>query len=385
MFLQYAPSGAFLPPFSLHLQRLGFSPSEVAWICATPAFGYLLGALPIGQVADRWVSAERCLSICAAVSGVLLWLLAGLTTSGLAFVVTLTIWLLLAPVLTLGTTITLTHLSDPERYFGRVRLCGTLGWMAAGWLFGYWLSHPAWVQALRETTVEMSDCLRIASVLSFILAGYALTLPHTPPQHRLGAALAPLAAARLLADRNFVVFALGSFGASLTGAIFSQTAPLLLNHLGVPDRWLTPSQTVSQTIEVLSLALLPMLLTRLETRGTMLLGLAVWCASLTAMAQAGSLGLAVPALGGWGVLVCCYLVVGQMYVNSRARGDLRTSSQALLTCINALGLLVGNVLAGWVRAAAEGALAPVFAVAAGIAVFVAVAVLIGFWPNGKRA
>jgi hypothetical protein len=71
-----------------------------------------------------------------------------------------------------------------------------------------------------------------------------------------------------------------------------------------------------------------------------------------------------------------------MYVNSRARGDLRTSSQALLTCINALGLLAGNVLAGWVRAAAGGALEPVFAVAACIAAFVGVVVLIGFWPSG---
>ena len=61
--------------------------------------------------------------------------------------------------------------------------------------------------------------------------------------------------------------------------------------------------------------------------------------------------------------------------------DLRTSSQALLTGINALGLLAGNVLAGWVRDAAGGALAPVFAVAAGVAAFVGVVVLIGFWPK----
>ena len=68
MFLQYAPAGAVLPPFSLHLHRLGFSPAELAWVCATPALGSLVGPLVVGQIADRWVAAERCLLACAAAS-----------------------------------------------------------------------------------------------------------------------------------------------------------------------------------------------------------------------------------------------------------------------------------------------------------------------------
>jgi MFS family permease len=387
MFLLYAPSGAILPPFSLHLKRLGFSPSEVAWVCATQALGYLVGPLVAGQVADRWVSAERCLCACAVASGLVLWLLAGLVAPIPAFLLTLVLWLLMAPAITLGTTITLIHLPIPDRHYGRVRLWGTLGWVAASWLFGHWLDNPAWASPMQtwlragSPRGEMADSIRLAALFSFALAAYALTLPHTPPQHRLGAPLAPLAAARLLGDRNFMVFALGSLGVSLTGAFFSQTAPLLLSHLGVADQWITPAQTVSQSTEVVALLLLPTLLGELRTRGTMLLGLAIWTVSLGALALAGSLKVAVPALGGWGVLVCCYLVVGQVYVNRRARGDLRTSSQALLVCTNALGLLTGNVLAGWVRAEAGGELAPVFAVAAGIAAVVGIVVLLGFWPD----
>jgi MFS family permease len=391
MFLQYAPSGAMLPMLSRHLDRLGFSPSEVAWVCATPAVGYLVGPLIAGQVADRWVSAERCLLACAVVSGLLLWVLAGLTTPVPAFVVNLGVWLLMAPALTLGTTITLTHVHDPAREYGRVRLWGTIGWVTASWLFGGWLANPSLAGPLRSLLrpdapeAELADCLRLASLLSFVLAAYALALPRTPPRHRLGALLAPLAAARLLADRNFLVFALGSLGASLTGAFFSQGVPLRLADLGVPDAWIMPAQTVAQAAEVVSLALLPMLLTRLETRGTMILGLTAWSASLAALALARSVAAAVPALGGWGLVVCCYLVAGQVYVNSRARGDLRTSSQALLTANNALGMLAGNVLAGWVRAAADGSLHVVFAVAAGLAAAFGFVVLIGFWPDGKRA
>jgi MFS family permease len=389
MFLQYAPAGAMLPLFSRHLDRLGFSPSETAWVCATPALGYLVGALVAGQVADRWASAEHCVCACGLAAGLLLWLLAGLATPVAAFVVTLAVWLLMAPAITLGTTITLTHLPDPQRSYGRVRLWGTLGWVAASWLLGHWLANPSWAEPWRAwlhpdaPAGQSADSLRLASALSFVLAAYALTLPPTPPQHRLSAPFAPLAAARLLADRNFLVFAAGSLAVSLTGAFFSQAVPLRLADLGVPDHWITPAQTVSQSTEVLSLALLPMLLTRLETRRTMLLGLTVWTGSLAALALANSVALAVPALGGWGVVVCCYLVAGQVYVNSRARSDLRTSSQALLNATNALGMLAGNVLAGGIRTAAEGALPPVFAVAVAITACAGTVVLFAFWPNGK--
>ena len=44
-------------------------------------------------------------------------------------------------------------------------------------------------------------------------------------------------------------------------------------------------------------------------------------------------------------------------------------------------MLAGNVLAGWVRDAAGGALPPVFGVAAGIAGAALLVVLAGFWPE----
>ena len=323
--------------------------------------GYLVGSLVAGQVADRWASAERCLFACAAASGLLLWLLAGLAAPVPPSSSRWGFWLLMSPAITLGTTITLVHLPvpAPRRYgasaVGDARLGGGelavrtlarqpgVGQPGAGVAApgarrtGNWPTRSAWPRC----------CL-------FALAGYApdaaAHAAAAPPRRPL----APLAAVRLLGDRNFIVFALGSLGASLTGGFFSQAAPLLLSHLGVPDPWITPAQTVSQSTEVVSLLLLPVLLAGLGTRHTMLLGLAVWSVSLGALALARSPEVAIPALGGWGVLVCCYLVAGQVYVNGRAHDDLRTSSQALLVGTNALGMLAGNVLAGWVRAEAGG-------------------------------
>jgi predicted MFS family arabinose efflux permease len=161
-------------------------------------------------------------------------------------------------------------------------------------------------------------------------------------------------------------------------AFNSQGTQLLLQRLGVPDPWLAPVQTLSQTTEVLSLALLPMLHLRLGLRNTMFLGLAAWTLGLSAFAWGGPLWLVIVMLGTWGTCVSCYLVSGQVFVNSRARGDIRTSAQGLLTFVNGLGMLIGNLLAGGIRDQLAGALLPTFAVAAGFMVVVLFVFLSGF-------
>jgi hypothetical protein len=215
-------------------------------------------------------------------------------------------------------------------------------------------------------------------VAAFLLAGYALTLPRTPPQHRLGSLLAPLAALHLLRKRSFAVYLFGSMGVCLTMAFYLQGTQLLLRQLGVRDAWLSPLQTISQSTEVLTLALLPMILLRLDLRGTMRLGLIVWCLGLAAFAVGEPLWLVAVMLGTWGMCVGCYLVVGQVFINSRASGDIRTSAQALYTCVNGVGQLIGYPLAGWVRQQTEGALAPMFTLAAGAQVLVTIVFLLGF-------
>ena len=67
MFLAYGILGPWVPVFSQHLRELGFSPEAVGWASATNAIGALLAPIFWGQVADRWVPAERCIGLCALV------------------------------------------------------------------------------------------------------------------------------------------------------------------------------------------------------------------------------------------------------------------------------------------------------------------------------
>lgn len=349
MFLQYAIPGAFVPWFSVWLEHLQFSPMELAWGCATGAMGSLLAPLLAGQAADRWLAAERCIAGCAAVAGGLLWLLAGLRQPLAVFWTSLALWFFLVPVLTLGVSLTFRQLPHPERDFGRVRLWGTIGWILPGGFLSLWF----W----RSGIADLSDGLRLGGLLAWVLAAYALTLPHTPPLPSaaktwtgLGQMIeAPMRALGLCRQRSFAVFCACSLGLYITIPFSSQMSPLLLQKLGLA-RWELPSVlTIAQWTEVVTLALLPMLLLRLQIRGTMLLGLIAWAGSLTIQGIGQPTGLVIGALALNGICISCYLVAGQLYVNRAAQADIRASAQGLLTFLNGAGLLGGHLLVGLVR------------------------------------
>ena len=393
MFLQWAVPAALLPLYSVRLVReLGFNEWQTGVCCATQAVATVFASLVAGQVADRWFAAQRALAVCAALAGLDLWLLAEATRPVTVFAVTLVFWLLTGPLLLLGTTIGLTHLTDLERNFPPVRLWGTIGWMATVWLVGYVLANPAWLSAclawLRpdDPRAGLADGFRVGGLLALVLAGYALTLPHTPPRPGAGQRLlAPLGALKLLRRRPFAVYAAVMLGACVTFPFTTQNTPLLLEQLGVSKAWLGPTLTLAQAGEVLALALLPMLLLRLGLRGTMLLGLLAWTAALGVLALGRPVGLVVASQGLNGLFIAGFLVAGQVFVNAEAAGDLRASAQGLFNCVNGLGLLAGNLLAGWLRRCAGGALPPTFLVGAVFTAGLLLAFLAGFRQRSAEA
>ncbi|HWG42944.1 MAG TPA: MFS transporter [Gemmataceae bacterium] len=385
MFLLYAPSGAMLPQYSVYLQeQLGFSKMAVAVCCATQALATVCAALLTGHIADRWMSAERLLGVCSLLAGLDLWLLAEQTQQVSVFFTTLVFWLLTGPIWLLGATIGFAHLKHPQRQFGPVRLWGTLGWMAAAWLVGYWFDNPPWLCELvgwlcpQRPRSEMADMLRLGGVLSLMLAAYSLTLPLTPPRPAHDGRPAPLAALQLLRGRAFSIYALCLFGVCVTYPFGTQGTPLLLNQLGVSRAWMPRILTLAQVTEVIVLALLPLLLRRLGVRGTMLTGLAAWTAALAAQAVGRPVELIAGSLCFNGLCIAGVFVAGQVFVNAQVHDGLRASVQSLLTFVNGLGMLLGNLLLGVLRHFAGGELPQAFAVGAIVMAMLVIVFTFGF-------
>jgi len=381
MFLQYAAPSALLQLYSLHLLQLGFNPVLTGICSATQALATVVVALLVGQAADRWFSAERCLAVCALLASLTLWLLAGATSFWAVFLLTFLFWLLVNPTLQLGATICFIHLRDPERQYGAVRLWGTVGWMVPGWLFalGTWL-----FSADGEGPVACANLFRLGSLFSLALGLYALTIPHTPPRPVEDRRPAPLAALALLGSPSFFIYCICVLGTCLTFPFTTMATPLLLRELGVSKQWLSPILTLAQVTEILSLALLPMLLWRLGVRRTMLLGLIAWTLAMSILALGRPLGLVIGSLSLNGLFISGFLVAGQVFINRQATGDLRASAQALLTFVNGTGQFLGHLLIGWLRWAYNGDLPQTFGVALAVSFCLVLLFLVGFHDGVRR-
>jgi MFS family permease len=381
MFLLYAPAGALIPFLPLRAKELEFTSMDLAWAAATQALAAFVGPV-VGQVADRWCSAERCLAVLGTGAGIVLWLLADVTEPLTFILVCLAFWLMMGPTITLGISLSFTHLRVPERHFGPVRMWGTIGWASVGWIIGYWYDDPAWLEPLIAwlrpglPRSELADAFRLGGALSVALGVYALTLPHTPPQ-RHASFLAPLAALQLLRSRAFAVYFWCTLGLCMTLPFSGQVTPLFLEHLGIPQPWVPRTLTIAQSMEIVALALLPVLLNR-GVRSTMLVGLGAWLLAMTILMLGQPVWLVISSMALNGLCICGYFVAGQVFVNSRARGDIRASAQALLALVNGTGLLLGNLLVGGVRDYVDGRYAPTYGVAVVLTAALAVVFFVGF-------
>jgi nucleoside transporter len=353
MFLQYAILGAWVPVFGPYLKSLALTNTETAWVWTTAALGAVLAPVVWGQIADRWLAAEKCICLCSAVAGLALWWAARVTHPWTLFWIFLVFWLFQIPNMSIGSALTFRHLDHPERQFGPIRLWGTAGWIAASWTLSLWLSR-------REPTLgRFDDSLRGGALAAFCLAIYAFTLPATPPLpprsfpagHARWRRLldAPLQAIQLFRVPAFAVYCVCVFVLFVSWPFNMQMTSLLVKGLMDDSTWLPTIMSIAQTTEVATLATLPFILSRLGQKGTMMLGLVAYWLALVVLAIGGPLALVVPSLLLHGFYICCFLVAGQVFVNRIAQHSFRASSQGLLVLINGLGQILGNFLVSALR------------------------------------
>lgn len=361
IFLAFTVIGSWMPVFSLHLKNLHFSPEATAWASATNAIGAILAPLIWGQIADRWLATDRCISLCALVSGIGLWYLASVTDPLVMVLGCVVLWFFLIPVMGLTGAFIFRQLEHPDRDFSKIRVWGTLGWMAANWLLTSWLEAEPWLRGSADPhATDLTQSMRLASVMAFVVALYALTVPHAPPNPRrddgpkkrfwfLRAVDAPLQAMKLFRQWGFVVYAVCMFGFYVTMSFTIQLNALLLKEIGLSAKVVPLCLTICQVLEVALLVFLPIFLTRFGVRWTMSAGALAWTLGLTALSIGNPTWLVLAALSTSGIFICCFVIAGQVFVNRQAPSDSRASAQGLLVFINGSGLLLGHLLVGVIR------------------------------------
>ncbi|MGQ0635993.1 MAG: MFS transporter [Planctomycetaceae bacterium] len=404
-FLEWGITGAVMTYLPVYWESINLSKHQQSQLAAVTAVGLWIAPFVVGQVADRWLAAEKLLALCHFVGGVSLYAMAtGMdlyqeTATNFRALLWLTGIFACAyvPTVPLVSALCFRHLPDPDAQFGKVRVWGTVGWMLASLSLSFWLDRQevfAWlVRTYGDSAIldkirtlfrmlpkpSSSDCFRMSSLLSFALASFCVFLPHTPPARAPRDALAPLALLRMFRDRNFALFILISFLLAVAVVpLYNAAVPPLLEQLHVPGNWVPTVMIVGQISEFPALLLLSLCLRRLGLKATFALGIAAWALRYGFFALGSPWLLVLTGLALHGVCHVFLIVVAQLYIDSQSRKDLRASAQNLLSFVTLgigwpLGMLLGGVLREWFQDSP----ARLFAVPS----MAAVVLLIWFWKS----
>lgn len=373
---------------------LNFTTGEVGWIYSTFALGAMLATPFVGLLADRLFRADRVFAVgsfgCAiflfaaawwcqasgpVIDGVYRTVAAEVMTPGMPDLATVAampkdevpesvkvaldrvnedprmreaasgvFWPLFALLLAqavclqtampLSTVLSLRNLPDRDQ-FSRVRLFGTVGWIAVGMTMGLILNPVS------------SDPFLLAGALMLAAAVYGfLFLPRTEPKGHgktLGEAFG-LPAFGLFKDRSFLTYMVVALLVSQMNQFYGVYGHRFLTDAGFdkPERWMT----IGQVVEVGCMFAIPLLKPRNTMKWLMLVGVTGGAVRGLAMATGPDwlvLGLGVP-MHGWSFAL--FFVVAATFIDREAPPHLRASAQAIATFVaGGLGPWTGNLLA----------------------------------------
>ena len=340
MFLQYFVWGAWYVTMGTWLARtLHFSGEQIGLAFGTTALAAMISPFFVGMVADRFLATERILAGLHVLGSVVMYLASIQTTFGPFYAILLVYTLCYMPTLALSNSISFRQMTDPGREFPPVRVLGTIGWIVVGWIIGQ--------LQLEATAVP----LRIAAASSLVLGLFCLSLPHTPPQKTGRVTLRDvlgLDALKLLGERSFAIFVIGSFLVCIPLQFYYAFANLFLNELSVTNA--AGKMTFGQMSEIFFMLVMPWFFRRLGVKYMLLVGMATWTARYLLFAYGNNGPLVWMLYAGILLHGICYdffFVTGQIYVDRKAPADLRAAAQGFIAFVTlGVGMFIGSWASG---------------------------------------
>jgi nucleoside transporter len=342
VFLHYFVWGSWYVTMGTYLtETLRFPGDQVGLAYGTTAVGAMVSPFFAGIFADRFFATQRLLGLLHLAGAGLLYSISTLTRFPLFYpaLVMYTVSYMAGHGLT--NTLTLHHAVNAKKEFPLVMMMGSVGWIAAGW-------------TVSSLDLEKSaDMFRLASAAALAMGVYSFTLPHTPPKGAQASisfrAVLGIDALNLLRQRSFATFIFCSFLICIPLSFYFNWMNVFMNELKIEDA--AAKMTLGQVSDVVFLLLLPVLLPRLKVKGILLLGMAAWTLRFGLLSwfdvQRDALWMLFLAIAIHGMCYDYIFVMGRMYVDNRARPEIRGAAQGLHAIMTlGLGMFIGSWLAG---------------------------------------
>ena len=346
MFLQFFIWGAWYTTGGNYMKSRGMTDVIHLAYMASP-IGSIVAPFFLGMIADRLFPVQRVLGVLHVLSGLFVFS-APLVAEG-AFVSTPVFLALLLlhmlcymPTVGLATATAFHLLKNKEREFPLVRVCGTVGWIAAGIVVSYFLQGDT-------TALPMY----VAGIGGILMGLYSFTLPNVPPPGA-GRKLAfrdilGLDALSQLSSRPFIVFIISVMLTSIPLATYFAYVPVFLRDANITNPAF--KMTFGQMSEVLFLLLLPWFFLKLGVKWVLIAGMLAWILRYALFALGAPEAVVWMLIAGICLHGPCYdfvYVAGQVYIDRKASPAIRAQAQGLFVLATyGIGQGLGTLAAGW--------------------------------------
>lgn len=349
MFLNFFIWGSWYVTMGTYLDKvLGASGVQIGAAYSAMAIATIISPFFVGMVADRFFAAQKLLGVLHLGGAVLLYVITTVSDPGSFYWVLLLYSLLYAPTLALANAVSFRQMRDASKEFASVRVFGTLGWIATGWMID---------KVLRIDTEALSLTFQMAAVASVVLGVLSFFLPDTPPKAKgtkatfkqiLGAD-----AFVLFWDRSFTVFFIASVLICIPLSFYYSFTNLFLTEAGMENA--TSNMTFGQFSEAFFILLIPFFFRRLGVKWMIAIGMVAWAVRFLLFgygnADAG-LWMLFAGIVLHGICFDFFFVTGQIYTDSKAGVNIQSQAQGMITMATyGVGMWIGTLLSGYVKEA----------------------------------
>lgn len=357
-FMEFAVWGAYLTSMGTYLARVGMA-GQIGWFYSVQGFVSLFMPALMGIVADRWMEAQRLLSLSHLLAGIFM-LAASVygyqTGDAVQFAPLFTLYTLsvafFMPTIALSNSVAYSALDqaglDTVKAFPPIRVFGTVGFIISMWIVD--------LGGIQSTPLQFGW----SGLLSIVMAAYAITMPHCPvstgSRKSLSDALG-LKAFALFRNYRMALFFIFSMFLGVCLQITNgfanpfitsfQNIDAFKDTFGVQHANILIS--LSQMSETLCILLIPFFLKRFGIKRVMLLAMLAWVLRYLffAVGDPGS-GVVwfVLSMIVYGVAFDFFNISGSLFVDKETSLDIRNSAQGLFMMMtNGLGASIGTLSA----------------------------------------
>lgn len=339
MFLLYFVWGSWYGQMSKYMfTELGATGTQVGNAYAAFSIAMIIAPFFVGMIADRYFAAQKVLGVLSLAGAAILYVLSEIKDPDTFFWVILAYCITFAPAMSLTTSIAMQQVTNSEKDFPAIRVMGTVAWIAVTNIIGYYeIGGTALI-------------FKISMFTAAFLGVYSFFLPDTPPKptsHTSFSDILGLDAFKLFKDRSFAIFFISSLLICIPLSFYYAMANPSLTDSGMTN--VENKMSLGQASEVVFMLLIPLAFARFGVKWMLVVGLIAWIIRFIGFGygDASSEWLLYLAIVLHGVCYDFFFVTGQIYTDSKAGEQYRSSAQGLISIATyGIGMGIGSWISG---------------------------------------